>query len=81
MEMSNQQAADLGRAVVEMYQLKPIKNPNARNSDVILYDTDFGPKTVEGIGRCLVHVLAKNGYMMRDAESVTAPAPEEETRI
>lgn len=70
MELTNKQAADLGRAIVDMYQLKPMKNSNARKGDLVMYDTDFGPKAVEGLGRCLVHVLAKNGYVMQAADKV-----------
>lgn len=68
--MSNKQAAEVGRAIIDMYQLKPIKNPNAREGDLVMYDTDFGPKAAEGLGRCLVHVLAKNGYVMQAADKV-----------
>ncbi len=46
-------AEEMGRNMVDLFGLKPLKE----FEDSVRYDTSWGTKTLEGVGRCVLRIV------------------------
>jgi hypothetical protein len=71
--MNEHQVIIVGQAIVDYFGLKPMKDE--MHKDKKMYETDWGPKTVEGLARSMYKILCTHGAFQATEEA------EEETRI
>jgi hypothetical protein len=59
--MNKQESVAVGQAIVELFSLK-------QNKDTSRYNTTWGSKTVEGIGRCVERIVREAAHTIDTTE-------------